>query len=195
MEAGVEFCKRAKWLVSEGELQKRKEWGSLSSTVVVRIRGGDVAGQLCRTGLWVGGVSCSVRRYVAVAPVVKGPAWRKAVDEVKEAVAGSGESVALLMKDFRGEVRRLTVVVGVAPPGKNAGDEFSGLKREVEEIGKRVNVALSGLKAIGGDVDVLGSMMAAMFKGMEEMEKAKKKENGKGVDFGGGSKVGSGFRF
>jgi len=157
-----------------------------------------VAGQLCRTGLWVGGVWCSVKRYVAVAPVVKGPAWRKAVDEVKEAVAGGGESVASLMKDVRGEVRRLTGVVGVAPLGKNAGNRFTGLKKEVEEIGKRVNVALSGLKAIGGDVDVLGSMMAAMFKGMEESEraeKAKKKEKGKGVDFGGGSKVGSGFRF
>ena len=51
MEAGVEFCEGARWLVAEGELQKRKERGSLSSTVVVRIRGGDVAGQLCRTGL------------------------------------------------------------------------------------------------------------------------------------------------
>jgi len=182
-------------LVPEGELQKRKERGSLSSTVVVRIRGGDVAGQLCRTSLWVGGVWCSVRRFVAVAPVVKGPAWRKAVDEVKVAVAGGGESVASLMKDVRGEVRRLTGAVGVAPLGKNAGDGFTGLKKEVEEIGKRVNVALSGLKAIGGDVDVLGSMMAAMFKGMEESEKAKKKEKEKGVDFGGGSKVGSGFRF
>ena len=65
----------------------------------------------------------------------------------------------------------------------------------MEEIGKRVNVALSGLKAIGGDVDVLGSMMAAMFQRMEEAEKKKAKEKGKGVDFGGGSKVGSGFRF
>ena len=49
----MEFCEGARWLVPEGELQKRKEKGSLSSTVVVRIRGGDVAGQLCRTGLWV----------------------------------------------------------------------------------------------------------------------------------------------
>jgi len=130
-----------------------------------------------------------------VAPVVKGPAWRKAVDEVKVAVAGGGESVPSLMKDVRGEVRRLTGAVGVAPLGKNAGDGFMGLKKEVEEIGKRVNVALAGLKEIGSDVDVLGSMMAAMFKGMEESEKAKKKEKGKGVDFGGGSKVGSGFRF
>jgi len=195
MEAGVEFCEGAKWLVSEGELQKRKERGSLSSTVVVRIRGGDVAGQLCRTGLWVGGVWCSVRRFVAVAPVVKGPAWRKAVDEVKEAVAGGGDSVASLMKDVRGEVRRLTGAVGVAPLGKNAGDGFTGLKKEVAEVGERVNVALAGLKAIGGDVDVLGSMMVAMFKGLEEAEKKRAKEKGKGVDFGGGSKVGSGFRF
>jgi len=67
MEAGVQFCEGAKWLVSEGELQKRKERGSLSSTVVVRIRGGDVGGQLCHTGLWVGGVWCLVNRYVVVA--------------------------------------------------------------------------------------------------------------------------------
>ena len=140
MEAGVEFCEGAKWLVPEGELQKRNERGSLSSTVVVRIRGGDVAGQLCRTGLWVGGVWCSVRRFVAVAPVRKGPAWRKAVDEVKEAVAGGGESVVSLMKDVRGEVRRLTGVVGMAPSGKNVEDGIPVLRKEVEEVGKRVSV-------------------------------------------------------
>jgi len=196
MEAGVEFCEGARWLVPEGELQKRKERGSLSSTVVVRVRGGDVAGQLCRTGLWVGGVWCSVRRFVAVAPVVKGPTWRKAVDEVKVAVAGGGESVAALMKDVRGEVRRLTGAVGVAPLGKNAGDGFTGLKKEVEEIGKRMNVALAGLKEIGSDVDVLGSMLATMFREQEEEAKKKAKGKGKGVDFGGGgSKVDSGFRF
>ena len=110
-------------------------------------------------------------------------------------MAGGGESVASLMKDVRGEVRRLTGAVGVAPLGKNAGDGFTGLKREVEEIVKRVNVALSGLKAIGGDIDVLGSMMAAMYRGVKAAEKERKKEKGKGVDFGGGSKVGSGFRF
>jgi len=62
-------------------------------------------------------------------------------------------------------------VVGVAPLGKNTGDGLSGLKREVEEVGKRVSVAVAGLKAIGGDVDILGSVMAAMFTGMEEAEK------------------------
>ena len=127
--------------------------------------------------------------------MVKGPAWRKAVDEVKKVVAGGSESVASLMNDIRSEVRRLTGAVEVAPLGKNAGDGFTGLKREVEEIGKRVNVALSGLKAIGGDVDVLGEMLAAMYKGVEAAEKERRKEKGKGVDFGGGSKVGLGFRF
>jgi len=43
-----------------------------------------------------------------VGPVRKGRAWRKGLDEVKEAVAGGGESVASLMKDIRGEGRRLT---------------------------------------------------------------------------------------
>ena len=200
MEARVEFCEGAKWLVPEGELQKRKERGSLASTVVVRIRGGNVAGQLCCTGLWVGGVWCSVRRYVVVAPVRKGPAWRKAVDEVKEAVAGGGKSVVGLMKDMREEVRRLTGVVGVAPLGKNVGDGLSGLRQEeVEEVGKRVSVAVAGLKAIGGYVDVLGSMMAVMLKRMEEVESKKEKGKGKagggGVDYGGGSGMGPGFRF
>jgi len=195
MEAGVEFREGTKWLVPEGELEKRKERGSLSCTVVVRIRGGDVAGQLCRTGLWVGGVWCSVRRFVAVAPVRKGPAWRKAVDEVKEAVAGGGESVASLMKDVRGEVRRLTGGVGVAPLEKNAGDGFTGLKKEVGEIGKMVNVVVAGLKAIGSDVNVLGFMMATMFKEKEEEARRKGKGKGKRVDFGGGSGLGWGFKF
>ena len=93
-------------------------------------------------------------------------------------------------------MRRLTGAVRVAPLGKNAGDGFTGMKKEMEEIGKRVNVALEGLKAIGSDVDVLGSMMAAMFKGLEETEKMRQKEKGKGVDFGGGaSRMGPGFKF
>jgi len=202
MEAGVEFCVGARWLVPEGELQKRNERGSLSSTMVVRLRGRDVAGQLCRTGLWVGGVWCSVRRFVVVAPRWKGRAWQEAVDEVKEAVAGGEKSLASLMQDVRGEVRRLTAAVGVVHLGKNAGDGLSGLKREVEEVGRRVCVALEGLKAIGGDIDILGYMMAAIYKGMQEAEKDKaRREKGKGkaggagVDFGRGSKVGPGFRF
>ena len=196
MKAGVEFCESARLLVPKGELQKRKERGSLSSIVVVRIRGRDVAGQLCHTGLWVGGVWCLVRRLVVVAPVRKGPAWRKVLDEVKELVASGGESVASLMKDVRSGVTRLTRVVGVAPLGKNAGEGLSGLRREVEEVGKRVSMAVAGLMKIGGDINVLGSMMVAMFKGMVEVEKKKQKEKQKkAVDFGGGGKVGTGCRF
>ena len=56
MEAWVKFCKNARWWVPEGQLQKREERGSLLSTVMVRIRGGDETGQWCRTGLWVDGV-------------------------------------------------------------------------------------------------------------------------------------------
>jgi len=45
-EIEVEFCKRIICLIVKKELEKRREFGSLTSTVVVRVRGKVVVHQL-----------------------------------------------------------------------------------------------------------------------------------------------------
>jgi len=65
-EAGVGFCDGTRWLVGEEELEKRRERGSLASTVVIRVMGEEVVCQLGRAGIWVGGYWCSVKRFVVV---------------------------------------------------------------------------------------------------------------------------------
>ena len=81
-EMGVEFCEGTKWLVGEEELEKRRKRGSLSSTVVVRVRGEQVVRQLGRAGVWVGGYWCSVKRFVAVQPKRTVRGWEKVWDKL-----------------------------------------------------------------------------------------------------------------
>jgi len=78
-KARIAFCDGTRWLVGEEELEKRKMSGRLSSTVVARVRGMEVMGQLCRSGLWVGGYWYSVKRFVAVQPRRKSEGWEKVV--------------------------------------------------------------------------------------------------------------------
>ena len=52
---GIEICDGARWLVGEGVRQGRIEAGKKSSTVLVKVRGEEVANRLFRMGLWVGG--------------------------------------------------------------------------------------------------------------------------------------------
>jgi len=85
-EAGIGFCEGTRWLVGEGELNKRRERGGLASTVVVRVMGEEVVRQLGRAGIWVGGYWCSVKRFVAVQPRRKEAGWMKVVDGIKSHV-------------------------------------------------------------------------------------------------------------
>jgi len=78
---GVEVCDGARWLVGEGVRRERVEAGKKSSTVLVRVRGEVVANRLFRTGLWVGGRWCSVKRFVAVPPKWK-EGWRGEVRDL-----------------------------------------------------------------------------------------------------------------
>jgi len=175
-EAGVEECDGTRWLVPEGELTKRKERGSLSSTVVARVKGVDVAGQLCRTGLWVGGRWCSVRRYVAVPPKKREPGWVRVVGKVKDVVEdrlvkgievailaeremGKGRSEGLegLMKEVRADLRTLKSVGDV---GKGSAGDKERVWRGKIEAGMGVMVKSTELLATR--MEDMGDMMAVL---------------------------------
>ncbi|RPB01074.1 hypothetical protein L873DRAFT_1842728 [Choiromyces venosus 120613-1] len=86
-KAGIVSCEGSHWLVGEEERKRRREKGANSSTVLAKIRGAGVATNLCRSGLWVGGCWCSVRRFVAVPPKAKEGVWtrvRGAIIEERE---------------------------------------------------------------------------------------------------------------
>jgi len=63
------------------------EAGKKSSTVLVKVRGEEVANRLFRTGLWVGGRWCSVRRFVVIVPQRK-EGWRGEVRDLRVRLDG-----------------------------------------------------------------------------------------------------------
>jgi len=150
-EAGIVICEGMRWLVPESELAKRKDGGLLSSTVVVKVRGVDMVGQLCRSGLWVGGYWCSVRRYVAVPLKKKEVGWVRVVGKVMEGVEKMEhralgklekivgrdryEEMVGMMKEARTEVRKLandrSPEVG---KGKRVGIDEMGIAKEVSRL-------------------------------------------------------------
>jgi len=175
-EAGVEECEGTRWLVPEGELAKRKERGSLSSTVVARVRGVDVAGQLCRTGLWVGGRWCSVRRYVAVPPKKKEPGWTRVVGKVKEVVEermttgievailagkeigkGRVEGLEGLMKEVRKDLKEMKGVAGRRE--LSAGGSKVGWNEKMEA---GMEVIMKSTKLLATRMEDMGDMMAVL---------------------------------
>ncbi|RPA98470.1 hypothetical protein L873DRAFT_1026608 [Choiromyces venosus 120613-1] len=159
-EAGFVSCEGGRWLVDEEEREKRIKQGRRSSTVVVRVCGREKVGELCRAGLWVGGVWCSVRRFVAVPVKRKEAGWVRVVEKVEEsvgamemnvegAVMAMGEKVAVVEKS----------VAGVA---EEQGDRVRLLEEKVME-------------AIGDGMKVLGDGMGLLRR--EIMEKVEKMEN------------------
>ncbi|RPB02006.1 hypothetical protein L873DRAFT_572463 [Choiromyces venosus 120613-1] len=86
-EAGIVSCEGSSWLVGEEERKRRREKGANSSIVLAKIRSTGATTNLCRSGLWVGGRWCSVKRFVEVPPKVKEGVWirvRRAMYEGKE---------------------------------------------------------------------------------------------------------------
>ena len=84
---GIEICDEGRWLVGESTRRERMESGKKSSTVLVRVRGEGVASGLFRSGLWVGGRWCSVRRFVAIPPKRK-EGWRGEVRDLRVRMDG-----------------------------------------------------------------------------------------------------------
>jgi len=72
--------------VGDEELDKMRKRGSLASTVVVRVVGEQVVGQLGRAGIWVRGYWYSVKRFVAAQPRRKKAVWMKVMDGIKSHV-------------------------------------------------------------------------------------------------------------
>jgi len=142
-EAGIVFCEGTRWLVGEEELEKRKVGGRLSSTVVARVRGMEMMGQLCRSGLWVGGYWCSVKRFVAVQPRRKTAGWEKAVKKFGDR-AEVIEEKSKKGRFMSGKVmmERMDMVVEAVRGIVNAKMEVTShemgiIRRKLEEMGTK----------------------------------------------------------
>ncbi|RPA97881.1 hypothetical protein L873DRAFT_1790601 [Choiromyces venosus 120613-1] len=158
-EAGFVSCEGGKWLVDEGEQEKRMKQGRRSSTVVVRVCGREKVGELRRAGLWVGGVWCSVRRFVAVPVKRREAGWVKVVGKVEESV-GSME---------------ISVEGAVAVMGEKVAGVEKSVAEVAEEQGDRVKLLEERvMEAIGDGMKVLGEGMGLLRK--EIMEKVEKLE-------------------
>jgi len=79
---GIEICDGARWLVGKSTRWERMGAGKKSSTVLVKVRGEEVANRLFRKGLWVGGRWCSVRRFVVI-PTRRKEGWRGEVRDLR----------------------------------------------------------------------------------------------------------------
>ncbi|KAG0635962.1 hypothetical protein HOY80DRAFT_1090820 [Tuber brumale] len=154
-EAEVGFCDGMRWLVGEEELKKRRERGSLVSMVVVKIRGLEAVGVLCRSGLWVGRYWCSVRCFVAVQPKRKVEAWEGVMERVGEKVDGLKEGLEerkRLEKKEAGE--RVVGVERVLTMLKGLGDHLSVVEGSVKGVAREVRkVGLSKEERLGEKKD------------------------------------------
>ncbi|RPA92972.1 hypothetical protein L873DRAFT_117784 [Choiromyces venosus 120613-1] len=134
--------------------------GHRSSTMVVRVVERERVGELCRAGLWVGGVWCSVRKFVAVPVKRREAGWVRVVKKVDECVGGMEmnlEGAVAVMREKVANVEQS--VAGVA-----------------EEQGNRVKLLEERvMMAIGDGMKVLGEGMGLLR--VEIMEKMKKLED------------------
>jgi len=88
MEAmGVKVCEGTSCLVGENVRRESIEAGKKSSTVLVKVRGEEVANRLFRMGIWVGGRWCSIRQFVAILAKQK-QGWRGEVRDVRVRLDG-----------------------------------------------------------------------------------------------------------
>ncbi|RPA92962.1 hypothetical protein L873DRAFT_1847444 [Choiromyces venosus 120613-1] len=151
-EVGFVSCEGGRWLVDEEERVKRMKHGRKSSTVMVRVVGWERVNELCCTGLWVGGVWCSVRRLMVVLVKRKEAGWVRVVERVDERVEG-------MEMNMEGAV----VVLG------------EKVKRVDKEQGDRIRLLEEKLMgAIGDGMRVLGEGMRVLKR--EIMEKVEKLE-------------------
>ena len=76
--------------------------GKTSSTVLAMVRGGKEVDKLFRSGMWLAGRWCSVRRFLAVKPVRKVDRWRQ-VKVALDANRRRVEKVFGLVEAFMGD--------------------------------------------------------------------------------------------
>jgi len=182
VKAGIQECEIMRRLVQEGELAKRKERGALSSTVVAGVKGVEVAGQLCKTGLWVGGYRYSVKRYVVVPPKRKEQGWRKVVGKVVEKmeefrddildalckglmVDQTSKRTEEMVKEVRMDVRKMMRTEGVGPFGADWKREGRELKKEgrwASELGVLRRNLNGELKKLSFQMQEIGDMVACL---------------------------------
>ena len=75
-------------------------------------------GKLCRAGLWVGSVWCSVRKFVAVPVRRKKFGWVRVVDRVDERMGMVEYGLAKVNEEQKEEVKRFEVGMGVRHTGR-----------------------------------------------------------------------------
>jgi len=99
---GIVICDGSCWLVNEDERGRRMKEGKTSSTVVALVRGGKEVDALFRSGMWMAGRWCSIKRFVSIKPVRKVDRWRQ-VKVALEANRRRVEKVFGLVEAFMGE--------------------------------------------------------------------------------------------
>ncbi|RPA95912.1 hypothetical protein L873DRAFT_1286600 [Choiromyces venosus 120613-1] len=143
-EAEFVSCEGGRWLVDEGEWEKRMKQGRKSSMVVVRICGRDKVGELYHTSLWVSGVWCLVRRFVAVPVKRKEAGWVRVVEKVDKRIGGVEESVAEAV--VRVGERVADVEKNVVEVAKELGDQLGEIEKKVmEEVANWMKVLGDGM--------------------------------------------------
>ena len=60
---GFVICEGSRWLVDDAERGRRMKEGKTSSTVLAMVRGGKEVDALFRSGMWLAGRWCSIRRF------------------------------------------------------------------------------------------------------------------------------------
>ena len=94
--------------------------GKTSSTVLAMVRGGKEVDALFRTGMWLAGRWCSIRRFLSVKPVRKVDRWRQ-VKVALEAGQRRVEKVYGLIEAFLKEGDGVDGCEKVGKKGKGKG--------------------------------------------------------------------------
>ena len=74
---GFVICEGSRWLVDNAERGRRIKAGRTLLTVLAMVTGGKEVDALFRTGMWLAGQWCSIRRFLSVKHVRKVDRWRQ----------------------------------------------------------------------------------------------------------------------
>ncbi|KAG0123601.1 hypothetical protein HOY82DRAFT_544135 [Tuber indicum] len=164
-EAGVVSCEGSRWLVDEQVREERKRRGARSSTVLAMVCGAKAGQELSRSGLWVGGRWCSVKRFVAVPPKKKEGVWSRVRKALYDGAVEDVEARNRVWEVLAGmELQLKGLKEGVQQPGRSFGNLVGEVRGEVRKLGVRME----------------GMMMARDQDLMEEAERRGKRAAGVG---------------